>query len=160
MFKKTTLAAILAISMFAVSCSDDSSNNPTVNGGTTKTNQELITGNTYQVTSLKIDPPYDFLGLGTPISDLYAVGDDCSKDDRTTFNSDGTTTTDEGPTKCDPNDPQTTTGSWSLNEDQSIITVDQEEWNIVSVTTTGIEVNQSFVENDTTYTMTGKFTKL
>ena len=42
---------------------------------------------------------------------------ECTKDDCTSFNSDGKFTFDEGATKCDPNDLQTTTGTYTLSED-------------------------------------------
>lgn len=47
----------------------------------------------------------------------------CSTDDCTKFNSDGTTSFDEGATKCDPTDPQTLTGSFVLSEDGKTITI-------------------------------------
>ena len=41
----------------------------------------------------------------------------CSKDDCTSFTSDGKFSFDEGATKCDPGDPQTSSGTFSLTED-------------------------------------------
>lgn len=51
----------------------------------------------------------------------------CSKDDCTSFNSDGKFSFDEGATKCDPSDPQTSSGTFSLTEDGKtlVITDDQ-----------------------------------
>ncbi len=49
--------------------------------------------------------------------------DDCSKDDCVTFKADKTTTFDEGATKCDPSDPQTATGTWSISADGKTMTV-------------------------------------
>jgi hypothetical protein len=41
----------------------------------------------------------------------------CEKDDLIIFNTNGTITNDEGLTKCDPTDPQTTAGgNWALVE--------------------------------------------
>ena len=50
----------------------------------------------------------------------------CSIDDCTKFNSDKTLAFDEGATKCDPNDPQTSVGSWSLSADGQVLTISQD----------------------------------
>ena len=50
----------------------------------------------------------------------------CSTDDCTKFNADGTATFDEGATKCDPSDPQTSSGSYVLSEDGKTITITQD----------------------------------
>jgi hypothetical protein len=47
----------------------------------------------------------------------------CSADDCTTFSSDNKTTFDEGATKCDPADPQSSTGVWALAADQKTLTI-------------------------------------
>lgn len=49
--------------------------------------------------------------------------DDCTKDDCTKLNSDKTVSFDEGATKCDPSDPQTSTGTWSLSADGKTLTI-------------------------------------
>ena len=51
--------------------------------------------------------------------------DDCTKDDCTTFKSDKSLVVDEGATKCDPTDPQTSTGTWSLSADGKTLTLSQ-----------------------------------
>lgn len=52
--------------------------------------------------------------------------DDCSKDDCTNFKSDKTISFDEGATKCDPSDPQTSEGTWSLSADGKTLTLTQD----------------------------------
>lgn len=49
--------------------------------------------------------------------------DACSQDDCITLSSDKTVSFDEGATKCDPTDPQTATGTWSLSADGKTLTV-------------------------------------
>jgi hypothetical protein len=47
--------------------------------------------------------------------DLYALIPPCQRDNYGIFNADGTTTSDEGPTKCSSTDPQTRSGgNWKL----------------------------------------------
>lgn len=49
--------------------------------------------------------------------------DNCTKDDCTKLNSDKTVSFDEGATKCDPSDPQTSTGTWSVSADGKTLTL-------------------------------------
>jgi lipocalin-like protein len=64
-------------------------------------------------------------GFGIIITDIY--NDfimDCSKDDLITFNNDGTLTEDEGETKCDPSDLQTTNdATWTLTNNNETLTI-------------------------------------
>lgn len=66
--------------------------------------------------------------------------DDCTKDDCTNFKSDKTASFDEGATKCDPTDPQTTTGTWSLSADGKTLTLTQDG---VSLDGTVVELSSS-----------------
>ncbi len=61
-------------------------------------------------------------------TDAWVEGtiDACSKDDCTSYTSDGKTNFDEGATKCDPSDPQTSTGTYTLSEDGKILTLTQD----------------------------------
>lgn len=43
--------------------------------------------------------------------------DDCDADNCIAFKSDQSYTVDEGAAKCDPGDPQTATGTWSISDD-------------------------------------------
>jgi hypothetical protein len=49
--------------------------------------------------------------------------DDCDKDDCLSFDGDGKTKFDEGATKCDPADDQTSTGNWTLSDDKKTLTI-------------------------------------
>ena len=51
--------------------------------------------------------------------------DACSADDCTDFTSDNKLAFDEGATKCDPADPQTSTGTWALAADDKTLTITQ-----------------------------------
>jgi len=87
-----------------------------------KTAKDYLTAGFWKMTAGTIDPGIDF--GGTVITDFYAFLDACEKDDLTRFNADGTITDDEGATKCDPDDPQTTTdGSWVLSADNKTVTM-------------------------------------
>jgi len=88
----------------------------------TKTTSELLTAGFWVVTAMTIDPGVNI--NGTVITNFYAQLPDCTKDDLMRFESNGKITDDEGPTKCDPNDPQTTNdGTWILSADNKSVSV-------------------------------------
>ncbi len=49
--------------------------------------------------------------------------DACTADDFTTYAKSGSFTFDEGATKCDPTDDQSTTGTWALSSDEKTLTL-------------------------------------
>jgi hypothetical protein len=60
---------------------------------------------------------------GELITDNMMLRQECDHDGTTQFASDGTYTSDEGPTKCSEDAPQTVTGKWSLNTERTQITM-------------------------------------
>lgn len=115
MRKFTSVLMIALLVVVAISCKKDKSESRT----------DKLTGKWWINTALTIDPAIN-IG-GTLITDLWSQIPGCSKDDIQKFESNGIYTFDEGATKCSTNDPQTTTGTWSFNSDETV----------VSVTTTG-----------------------
>jgi hypothetical protein len=59
---------------------------------------------------------------GLPVPSSYIL-QDCTKDDFYKFNADKTLIQDAGAIKCSTSDPQTLAGTWSLNGDQSKLTI-------------------------------------
>jgi hypothetical protein len=122
-----------------------------------KTNADLIIGN-WKTTAATVSPELPFIG-----SDIFAQYDPCDKDDIAIFEPNGVFKSDEGATKCDPNDPQTLTGTYAFNPDQTVLTVndgvDPQSYNIVELTESTMRA--SFTENSTgvVYTYTVTFTK-
>ncbi len=114
----------------------------------TKTVKEYLTAGYWKVTGMTIDPGLNF--GGTVITDFYSQMPDCQKDDLTKFNSDGSITDDEGATKCNPNDPQTTNdGSWVLSSDNASVTISYPNEDPMTVTI--ITLNDNTLKG--TYTM-------
>ena len=141
-FKLLPLMVVLAMA----SCKKD---DPT-------TTELLIDADGWILVSMTVDPPIVDPITGTSITDFYAQMDACDKDDITIFQDNGTYIIDEGATKCDPNDPQTETGTWVLSADEKTITIDGESWTIESLTKNSMRVTFPFHEPYTgiTYTMT------
>jgi hypothetical protein len=49
----------------------------------------------------------------------------CQRDDLFIFSKDGTLIIDEGSTKCDPDDPQQESSTWSFQNNESRIVIDE-----------------------------------
>jgi hypothetical protein len=108
--QKTALysgTVLLLASVFVIACKKDSDSN---NNNTGKTKTELITSSTWKFDNAKI---------GT--TDISGFFDDCDKDNTVTFVSNGTGTADEGATKCDAADPQTTPFNWNFENNETSI---------------------------------------
>ena len=130
---------------------------------TTKTPTEYLTAGNWKVTGMTINPGIEVLGV--VVTNIYALGvQDCTKDDLITFNTDGKLTEDEGPTKCDPDDPQTTNdGTWTLSDDGKTLTIlypgdDPEIATITTLNGTNLIITSTLIEDfglgTNTYTAT------
>ena len=150
---KLSLLALLFVGLVVFTSCKDDDDDP-------KPNSELIVG-TWQVTADVITPAYDF-GNG-PVSDFYSITDACEKDDLLRINTGGTVVLDEGATKCDPDDAQTTTGTYTFNSSTNQLTY---SYGPLSVTGTVSSVNNqnmvlvfTQVEDGVTYTNTTTYVK-
>jgi len=107
-----------------------------------------------------VQPAIDFDGNGTQETDLIPFLLACGLDDFVDYNTDNTYTKEEGPSKCDPNDPEVfESGSWTFNSDQTRIVHTPAgavpyELEIVSVSTSKLIVEETQVLDGVTYTVT------
>ena len=118
----------------------------------TKTTKDYLTAGNWKVTAMTIDPGITVLGI--EYTDIYTLFvEACSKDDLIKFNADGTLLEDEGATKCDPDDPQTTNdGTWTLSDDGLTITImypgdDPEVATIKTLNGTNLIITSSLTED-------------
>ena len=132
----------------------------------TKTKTDMLTAGNWKLTAINISPSLEIGGL--QYSDIFGFLPDCSKDDLTKFNSNGSVNFDEGPIKCDAGSPQTTYGTWSFNADETKLTViDSDglpsENTISELTDATLKFTFTSVEDlgngEKTYTVTYTFTK-
>ncbi|WP_201977905.1 carboxypeptidase-like regulatory domain-containing protein [Hymenobacter rubidus] len=119
----------------------------------------LLTNRNWIITAYTMSPGIS-LG-GAYITDLYAQLSLCNKDDFFRFENPNILKNDEGATKCNSTDPQTTTGTWALNSDQTIVTVAvpgsaPQNYNIVELTDTSFKftLSQTAGTPAVTYTYT------
>ena len=73
---------IFALSVFTFSSCKKKEDEPVIEPTPPPpTKTELLTGKNWRLTAFTCDPPYDFFGTGTPISNVYAQYSPCDKDD-------------------------------------------------------------------------------
>ena len=125
--KLTKGIILIAIAMFAIASCKESEDDSTP---TAKTKTELITSGSWMVSDMLINGT-SFLALMEP----------CEKDNFMTFKTNGTYITDEGATKCDAADPQTTTDNWSFSSDEKKITIDGDLGDLVTLNETDMVVS-------------------
>lgn len=158
---KIITMSLMVLGMAISGCSDkkdDPAPTPTPAPEPTKT--ELLTGKNWKMTAFTSNPAINWDGSGTMVTDVYAQMSSCDKDDISVFNVNNTYTDDEGATKCDPADPQTTSGTWVFNPTQTILTLDgTDSYNIEALSSSSLKLNQVYNDGTTNYTFTFTFTK-
>jgi len=133
--KRLNLASfvVFSISLLFVACSKSDSNN------NSKTKTQLITQASWKFSAASVN--------GADVSSLITP---CQKDNILTFSATGGTgTLDEGATKCNAGDPQTTPFTWSFTNNETILHVStifftggSSDFTIVSLTETQLVVSQ------------------
>ena len=123
---------------------------------------ELLTNKNWIISAQTVSPGIN-IG-GTTVTDLYAQSAACDKDDFVRFETPNVFKQDEGATKCSPSDPQTLTGTWSYNADQTIITVTPQgstasSANVQDLTATSLKLSQTQTSGNVTYTFTTTYRK-
>lgn len=84
--------------------------------------------------------------------DILAIAEPCSKDNIILFNKGGVFIMDEGPTKCEPTDPQQEIGQWALSTDHKKLTLLSEAFNndpdpvVYDITQTGNNLTLTYKE--------------
>lgn len=157
---KNLLIAAFAVTLAFSACKDDKDDaTPSTPGQTGST---AITGKDWRMTENNIT----ISGTGTPIdgtTDSYASMEACEKDNLTRFNEDKTIVEKEGPTKCDPSDPDTTPrGTWELMSNNTKLKItppasgsDPQIYDVTTLTDTKLAF--SITSTDDGVTMVVKF---
>jgi hypothetical protein len=141
---------LLALVVGMISCKKDDD----------KSNTDMLTGKYWIFTSLTISPAV-MIG-GTPLTDWWSQVPACQKDNLMKFDTPNVFTDDEGASKCDPNDPQTITGTWAFNADETVISITEDgqttSFNVIDLSDSDIKMTNSQVmdlgSGPISYTMT------
>ena len=120
---------------------------------TPKTKTELLTAGPWKRTALTSNPAYDWNADGNAATDVLSIMLPCERDNFDTYKTNGIMETNEGPTKCDPSDPQTWPTTWALVDNERQIRYDDTyNYTIVELTETTLKLRGTFEENGVTYT--------
>jgi hypothetical protein len=103
--KKLSFLLLAAIALGG--CKKNDNNSPTP----TPTRTDLLTAKNWRVTTATV------MLAGMPLPGAIEA---CSLDDIFKFSADKSLLHDEGATKCDPTDPQTDKGTWSMPSDAKL----------------------------------------
>jgi hypothetical protein len=135
--KKLTLPALAAIAIFVgmMGCKKSSSSSSTLS----KT--QYLTQKAWK--QIK----WEESGM-----DLTSYIQPCEKDNTTTFSTNGTAVEDEGATKCNSTDPQTTNHTWAFQNNESQILWDGEVATINTLDANTLKVTLTTTFNGTTST--------
>jgi hypothetical protein len=135
--KKIFFLSLTLSVAFIYSCKDDSKTDTPV----AKTKTQLLSASPWKLVAATVDPAID-VG-GTQVTDWYSQMDACDKDDLTKYETNKTGVYDEGATKCDPSDPQSTPFAWTFDLSETKITVDGESYDIVQLDATTLKMSNT-----------------
>ena len=128
-----------------------------------KTKTELITASVWKYDNAKID--LDNNGTGD-MNVPDGVIEPCQTDNTLTFFANGSGTMDEGPTKCDAGDPQTSSFTWSFTSNETVITFTGAifagvggDFKIITLTETDLQLSKVMTDpgSGTSYTVIASF---
>ncbi len=127
---------------------------------------DLLIGN-WSMTADTWSPGYDFYGNGQLVTDAYPLYDACEKDNIYIFKASNVGEVNEGNSKCDAADPQSTPFTYLLktNNTQLNISISDQgvtiglDFDIVQLDATTLKLKTTTVENGVTYTNTQTFVR-
>jgi len=110
---KHLIIALVSLTCLITACSKDE-----------KTTIEILNAHTWKLSAATVSPGITNPANGSLITDLLAIVGSCLADNTYSFTLDGKYVEDEGPTKCDPTDPQLSTNTLNLSADGKTFTAD------------------------------------
>jgi hypothetical protein len=151
----TRKAAIVMLSVVVMAgCKKDDSKR--------KTKTELLTMGSWKQTSIYFSPAVDWNGDGHTENEVINFYPPCSKDDLIMFKTNGTVLSDEGPSKCDPADPQIIeTTNWKFADNETTILIGEpgaeEPAHVLELSSSVLKVKITVEEAGVYYTQTLTF---
>jgi len=126
------------------------------------TKTEMLTDKSWQLTGLTTNPARTI--QGKQVTDLFPYVDPCTVDDVLSFAKPNVYRFDEGATKCDNTDPQSLTGTWSFQEDETVLATSfpgysQNTYNIVTLDNNTLQLRAVTTVSGSKYTQTFTYSK-
>ncbi|KAA9331426.1 hypothetical protein F0P96_14375 [Hymenobacter busanensis] len=143
--KKVALLATLALACTFTACKKDDDK---------KSKTELLTAKSWRVTA---DKQTTTVGTQSSTDDNYAGYQACEKDDFVKFMTDKKLEFNEGGSKCSTADPQTETGAWDFNSDETKLTIREQgntsgiTFDIVELSGSTLKLKHSITQSNITY---------
>jgi hypothetical protein len=109
---------------------------------------DLLISGTWKLTAVVSDDD----GNGTYETNEYASFPVCFTDNFYAFHSTHKFVYDEGPTKCDPLDPQTDEVSWQLADNEATLMIDSDPYSILQLDNQTLRVKEDLGSNRSTMT--------
>jgi hypothetical protein len=106
--KKLSFLLLAAIALGGCKKDDNSPSSPS--------KADLLTAKNWRISAQK---SISTVGTQTFTTDEYAASPACERDNFAKFNTNKSVVFDEGASKCDTSDPQTESGTWDFNSDQT-----------------------------------------
>lgn len=151
---RTMLFALVMVGVAFTGCKKDKDETKADKTG-------MLVEKQWQATAYTIDPAIDWFGNGTLVTNIFAQLPACAKDDVTIFHKNGTVAFDEGASKCSTNDPQTRSGLWTFNPDQTVISVTEDgetnSWKVLEFSSDRIKIEFTIEDEGITYTLTSTY---
>lgn len=151
------------MALATLGCSKKTEDTPTPTPAPTRT--QLLTNKNWIESAATVNPGINY--NGTVITDLHAQRDACLLDNFVRFETPNTYKADQGAIKCNPSDPQTTTGTWVFNGDETILTVtpqggtasSAESINVTELTDTSLKFTETTTSGGINHTYTYSYRK-
>jgi hypothetical protein len=138
-----TIAITAAVILFMSSCKKTAE--------TEEDQTAMLMNKDWKVVASIVNPAY------YGVTDLYAVSPSCWKDNTSRFNPNNVFIAEEGPTKCNASDPQTTVGTWSYNTSTKRLIFDgpdHEELDVIELTSSLLKGSMKDTSAGIVYTYT------
>jgi hypothetical protein len=127
--------------------------------------EALLLNKNWKLTAFTVSPSIDF-GNGLT-NDVLSNWDSCDKDDLYVFKPNNVFLSDEGPTKCNPGEPQQSMATWSYNKTNKLLTYcvgttgacDSHSWTITEINDNQFKATYPESINNIAYTLNVTFTK-
>lgn len=129
---KLPFVILLSISLLFTACEKETSSPIAL---TSKSKTELLCSGKWQTKSFTINPGID-IGGGVIITDWYTQIGECSIDDTQKYETNGSAIADEEANNCDPNGPQTYPFNWSFKDNETILSLQDDDATIINLTET------------------------
>ena len=130
--KKIQTIIAISILMICIACKKDNK----------ESRMNLITAGNWKMIAFTVNPGYDYDGDGDIDTDIFAVTDECERDNLYLFQTNGALEINEGAAKCDAGDPQVYATDWEFSNNESNILIAGDAFHIEEISNTRLKISQ------------------